>query len=96
MRCKKCSTTWKLSGGDGPIGNAAPGHFVIVASILAAIALVLAIWLKSAGSIAVGIITLAIFGMSLVGCGYKQKDDPYQGSECPECGEQTRILPWHF
>ncbi|MGB1126078.1 MAG: hypothetical protein ACPG4Q_12800 [Phycisphaeraceae bacterium] len=96
MRCKACSTTWKLSGGDGPIGKAAPGHFMIVVVILAILALVLGLWLKSVGGIAIGLITLFLFAMALVGCGDKDKDGTYQGSECPECGTRNRILPWHF
>ena len=96
MRCTKCSTTWKLSGSDGPIGKAAPGHFMIVIVILAAVALFLGLYLKSIGGIAIGVITLFLLVMALVGCGYKDKDGTYQGSECPECGHRNRIMPWHF
>lgn len=96
MRCKQCSTTWKLSGSDGPIGKAAPGHFLIVAAILAVIALVLGLWFQSLGGIAIGILSLLIVGMGMVGCGFKDKDETYQGSACPDCGHQNRILPWDF
>ncbi|MEO0475921.1 MAG: hypothetical protein AAF085_08140 [Planctomycetota bacterium] len=98
MRCTKCSTTWKLSGGDGPIGKAAPGHFMIIVVILAAIALFLGLYLKSIGGIAIGVITLFLLVMALVGCGDKEKDEAanYQGSECPSCGHRNRIMPWHF
>lgn len=96
MQCKQCSTTWKLSGADGPIGNAAPGHYMIVAGILAAVALVLGVVFKSLGGIAIGLLVIAITGMALVGCGIKEKKDLYQGSECPECGHKNRIMPWDF
>lgn len=97
MRCKKCSTSWKLSGSDdGPIGKCAPGHFLIVVVILATVALVLGVWFKSMGGVAIGILTLFIFAMSIVGCGIKAKAGTYQGSECPACDEKTRILPWDF
>lgn len=98
MKCNQCSATWKLSGGDGPIGKAAPGHFLIVVIILAAVALVLGVVFKSLGGVAIGILSLFILAMSLVGCGDKGKDKEgtYQGSECPECGHRNRIMPWDF
>lgn len=97
MRCKSCSANWKLSGSDdGPIGKAAPGHFMIVVAILAAVTLGLGIGLKSIGAVAIGLITLFLFAMALVGCGVKAKNGAYQGAECPNCGEKNRILPWHF
>ena len=97
MRCKHCSTTWKLSGSDdSPIGKCAPGHYLIVVAILGMLAMVLALWLKSLGAVAIGLLTLAIFVMAIVGCGFKAKAGTYQGSECPECEQKTRILPWDF
>lgn len=97
MKCNQCAATWKLSGSDdGPIGKAAPGHFMIVVSILAAVALGLGIGLKSIGGIAIGVITLFLFAMALVGCGWKEKKGAYQGSACPACGKKNRIMPWHF
>lgn len=97
MKCNKCAATWKLSGSDeGPIAKAAPGHFMIVVTILAAVALGLGIGLKSIGGIAIGLITIFLFVMALVGCGFKEPKRPYQGSVCPACGEKNRIMPWHF
>jgi len=98
MRCSKCSATWKLSGGDGPLGKAAPGHFLIVVGILTAITLILGLGLRSVGGVAFAVVTLFVGAMGLVGCGYKEKDEDklYQGSQCPECGERSRIMPWHF
>lgn len=98
MKCKHCSTTWKLSGGDGPLGKAAPGHFLIVVAILGTISLVLAIGFRSIGALPIGILTAFIFAMSLAGCGDKDQNDKarYQGSTCPQCDKRTRILPWDF
>lgn len=97
MRCKHCSTTWKLSGSDdGPVGKAAPGHFMIVVVILAATALGLGLWLKSIGGLAIGSMSVLFFVMAVVGCGVKPKQGQYQGSQCPECNEQNRIMPWDF
>ena len=96
MRCSKCSKEWKLSGCDGPIGNAAPGHFLIVTTILAFIAAVLGLVFNSWGALPIGVIAAFIFAMSLIGCGSKPKADRYQGSECPGCGHQNKIMPWDF
>jgi DNA-directed RNA polymerase subunit RPC12/RpoP len=97
MRCKKCSTTWKLSGSDdGPLGKAAPGHFMIIFAILLLVALVLGLIFKSIGGLAIGLLTVFFLAMALVGCGRKEKAGTYPGSNCPECGHENRIMPWHF
>ncbi|MEM9345059.1 MAG: hypothetical protein AAGB26_00450 [Planctomycetota bacterium] len=98
MRCKQCSATWKLSGGDGPIGKAAPGHFLIAIVILSGISIFLGFYFKSIGALPIGIIALFLLVMALIGCGDKAKDEKanYQGSECPECGHRNRIMPWDF
>jgi hypothetical protein len=98
MRCKRCATTWKLSGGDGPIGKAAPGHFLIVVGLLTGIALFLGLVLKSIGALPIAAVALFILIMALVGCGDHEKQEKklYQGSECPDCGTRNKIMPWDF
>lgn len=58
MRCSKCQREWKLSGGDGTIGQAEPGQFMIVTVILAFIAGVLVIKFQSWGAAAMDLIAL--------------------------------------
>ena len=96
MRCSECKSEWKLSGADGPIGQAAPGHFMIVVLILAFLAGVLALQFQSWGGAAFGVVAVFFFVMAMVGSGYKEKSDGYQGSECPECGHKNKIMPWDF
>ena len=93
MRCGSCSTTWKLSGSNGPIGTAAPGHFLIVPGVLGALAIAAGDAAGPAAATAPGVLAQFILLMPPLGCGHKPSKDLYKGSQSPGCDRDSRIMP---
>ena len=96
MRCHNCSAKWSLVDSLGPGGNASPGQYSSVAAGVAVVAVMVA-WLANIWvGVAIGSLALLIFFMALCGCGHQTGTTAYQGSRCPECGQEHWIWPWNF